>query len=439
MIRNPLFSKTLIIFLLAVLLMIPLSLIQSKISERQMLQQDVQNDIARSASGPQTLGGPYLVLRYRQTVRNTIKEKDGTEKVSVSYRICSKIIKPDTLNIEGSADVETRNRGIYQARLFNLSADVQGSFTVPRGYGLDIPLRDLKGLSAYFVMNVSDARGIRNAPELMLNEKSYLFKPGTGTKAMSGNGMHVSLSQALSTDQSHKFQFSFPLELQGMSKLAITPSGGTTEVSLQSSWPHPSFGGSYLPRTRTVTAEGFSANWLVTDLARNQGTQYQEDGFSVDFIDPVNVYLLSERAVKYGILFIVLVFAAFFMFEMLRTLRIHPMQYLLVGLALAVFFLLIISLSEHIPFVSAYIVSGAACTLLIGLYMGGVLGAYRPAMLFSGGIALLYAVLYGVLQSEDNALLMGTLLIFSALAAVMLLSRKIDWYSFSSQQKEIEG
>lgn len=435
MFKNPLFSKTMIIFLLALMLMIPLTMIQSKISERQILQHDVQQDIARSASGPQTLGGPYLVLRYRQTIRNTIKEKDGSEKVAVSYRTCSKIIKPHTLNINGNADVEMRSRGIYQARLFNLNALMQGSFIVAKGYGLDIPLSDLKPLSAYFVMNVSDARGIRNAPELTLNDKSYHFKPGTGTNVMSGNGMHVPMNRALSMDQSHKFQFSFSLELQGMSRLSVMPSGSTTEVSLSSSWPHPSFGGSYLPRSRTIRAEGFSAQWLVTNLARNQGSKYQDEAFSVDFIDPVNVYLLSERAVKYGILFVVLVFAGFFMFELLRKLRIHPMQYLLVGLALAVFFLLIISLSEHIPFAAAYTVSGAACALLIGIYLAGVLGSYKPALLFTVGIALLYAVLYGVLQSEDNALLMGTLLIFSALTAVMVLSRNMDWYSFSAIQK----
>ena len=153
--------------------------------------------------------------------------------------------------------------------------------------------------------------------------------------------------------------------------------------------------------------------------------------FSVDFINPVNIYLLSERAVKYGVLFVVLVFTSFFMFEVLRSLRIHPMQYLLVGLAMAMFFLLIISLSEHMPFLASYVVSGASCAALIGIYLAGVLKQRKPAVAFSGGIALLYAVLYGVLQSEDNALLMGTLVMFIALAAVMVLTRRMDWYGLS--------
>jgi inner membrane protein len=264
------------------------------------------------------------------------------------------------------------------------------------------------------------------------------FNPG-GIKPLAGNGMHVPLG-VLEASQSHSFEFGFPLDLQGMSTLAVSPSGNHTEMSLKSSWPHPSFGGSFLPRSRTVDEKGFSAQWLVTDLARNSGIQTGSgqpatpETFSVDFIDPVDVYLLSERAVKYGVMFVVLVFTAFFMFEVLKNLRIHPMQYLLVGLAMAMFFLLIISMSEHIPFIAAYGISGACCVALIGTYLAGVLKNKKPAIAFSGGVALLYSVLYGVLKSEDNALLMGSLVMFSALAAVMLLTRSMDWYQTTSTQ-----
>jgi len=439
MLRNPLFSKTLMIFLLALLLLIPLSMIQSKIGERKSLQREVQKDIARSASGPQTLAGPYLVLRYRLTERKTVKDKDGNEKVITSSSLCSKVIPPQGLKLDGNADVETRSRGIYQARLFNLRANLSGRFVVPKGYGLYKSLEDIKPVRAYFVVNMSDARGIRNAPKLTLAGKEYEFAPGS-IHPVVGNGIHVPL-KALQTAQSHTLDFNVPLELQGMTKLAVAPLGKTTEMTLKSSWPHPSFGGSYLPRSRKIDAKGFHAQWLITDLARNDTGQTEKgnwkgaETFSVDFIDPVNVYLLSERAVKYGILFIILVFTAFFMFEILRSLRIHPMQYLLVGLALAIFFLLIISLSEHMPFLTSYIISGTACAGLIGLYLAGVLGNYKSSLAFSAGVALLYAVLYGVLQSEDNALLMGTLVLFTALATVMMLSRKMDWYRLSAFQK----
>ncbi|MDO8988854.1 MAG: cell envelope integrity protein CreD [Sideroxyarcus sp.] len=432
MLRNPLFFKILMISLLALILLIPLGMIQSKISERQMLQNHVQQDIARSASGPQTITGPYLVLRYKLIERRTDKDSFGNEKVVTSSSMQDTVVMARNLSIVGDADVETRSRGIYKARLFNLHSKLTGDFVVPQGYGINSPVGDITPVAAYFVMQVSDSRGIRNAPVLTLNGTVREFAPGA-VGPIAGNGIHVPLP-ALNAAQSHTFNFDFPLELQGMTTLAVSPSGNNTEMSLKSSWPHPSFGGSYLPLTRTVEKDGFSAQWLVTNLARNSTAQ-DENGhghfaetFSVDFIDPVNIYLLSERAVKYGVLFVVLVFTSFFMFEVLRSLRIHPMQYLLVGLAMAMFFLLIISLSEHMPFLASYVISGAACAALIGIYLAGVLQNRKPGLAFAGGIALLYVVLYGVLQSEDNALLMGTLVMFSALAAVMVLTRRMDWY-----------
>lgn len=440
MLRNPLFFKILMISLLALILLIPLGMIQSKISERQMLQNQVQQDIARSASGPQTITGPYLVLRYKLIERKTTKDSFGNEKVVTSSSMQDTVVKPRNLKIDGNADVETRNRGIYKARLFNLHSNLTGDFVVPQGYGINSPVGDIIPVAAYFVMQVSDSRGIRNAPVLTLNGSSREFAPGA-VGPIAGNGIHVPLP-ALDAAQAHAFNFDFPLELQGMTTLAVSPTGNNTEMSLKSSWPHPSFGGSYLPLTRTVDKNGFSAQWLVTNLARNNTAQGESgqgvcaETFSVDFIDPVNVYLMSERAVKYGVLFVVLVFTSFFMFEVLRSLRIHPMQYLLVGLAMAMFFLLIISLSEHMPFLASYVISGAACAALIGIYLAGVLQNRKPGLAFSGGIALLYAVLYGVLQSEDNALLMGTLVMFSALAAVMVLTRRMDWYRLNVAQAE---
>ncbi len=439
MLRNPLFLKTFMICLLALLLLIPLGMIQSKIAERQSLQYKVQQDIARSSSGPQTLSGPYLVVRYKLITRTTIKDSLGNEKIVTSASMQDTVVTPRNLKIDGNVDVETRSRGIYQARLFNLHSKLSGEFVVPQGYGIGKSEGDIIPVAAYFVMRVSDSRGIRNAPVLKMNGNDYEFSPGS-IGPVGGNGMHVPLD-ALSANVSHKFSFEFPLELQGMSTLAVTPTGNNTEMSLKSTWPHPSFGGSFLPRTRAVDEKGFSAQWLVTNLARNSsahdedGTSVGKESFSVDFIDPVNVYLLSERAVKYGVLFVVLVFTAFFMFEVLRSLRIHPMQYLLVGLAMAMFFLLIISLSEHISFLASYVVSGASCAALIGVYLAGVLKNRKPALAFSGGIALLYAVLYGVLQSEDNALLMGTLVMFTALAGVMVLTRRMDWYGLNEAKQ----
>jgi len=435
MLKNPLTSKIIMLVILALLLLIPLGMIQSKISERQYLQQQVQQDIALSSSGPQTLDGPSLLIKYRLRERYTSKDKDGNERVTVSESgLKELVISPQKLKIDGDAEVETRSRGIYKANLFNLHAKVSGDMLVPKGYGLNRAIADIIPVSAYFVLNVSDSRGIHNVPTLTLNGKQLEFAPGT-IAPLTGNGIHVRLEN-LDASEAHPFKFDFPLELQGMGTLAVFPSGNNTEVTLKSSWPHPSFNGGYLPHTHTINENGFTAQWLVSNLARNSAAhdnaaQQIPETFSVGFIDPVNVYSLSERAVKYGILFVALIFTAFFIFEILQGMRIHPMQYLLVGMAMAVFFLLLISLSEHLTFLISYVVSGAACVALIGAYLIGVLKKRKPAYAFTTGIALLYAVLYGVLQSEDNALLMGSLTMFSALAAVMLLTRNMNWYELS--------
>ena len=431
--RYPLFSKILMIAFLALVLLIPLGMIESKISERKALQESVQQDIAQKSARPQTLYGPYLVVRYQLREKKVEKDAHGQEKtLYVASEPKELVLEPHALKIGGGAEVESRQRGIYKAQLYNLHANISGSFTLPSVYGLPRTAQDVIPLNAYFVMRISDSRGIRNAPVLTLNGRTHEFGAG-GVPPLAGNGMHVFLP-APDPNQAHTFNFSFPLELQGTTTLAIRPSGKTTEVALKSSWPHPSFGGSFLPRTRSVSDQGFTAQWLVSSLAKNSVGQAdnaqasEAETLSIDFIDPVNIYLMSERAVKYGLMFVVLVFTAFFLFEVLRGLRVHPMQYLLVGLSMAMFFLLIISLSEHIPFAIAYAVSGSASVLLIGFYLAGVLRSRRPALLFSGGIALLYAVLYGVLQSEDNALLMGALILFAALAVVMMLTRHMDWY-----------
>lgn len=440
MLKNPLTSKIIMLAILAILLLIPLGMIQSKISERQTLQRQVQQDIARNSSGPQTLNGPSLVIKYKLRERYTTKDKDGNERTTLSESVLKElIVPPNRLKIEGDADVETRSRGIYKANLFNLHAKLSGDVLVPKGYGINRAIADIIPVSAYIVMNVSDARGIHNVPTLTLNDKQLEFSPGT-ISPLAGNGMHVKLG-TLDATEVHSFKFNFPLELQGMDTFAIFPSGNNTEMTLKSSWPHPSFNGGYLPHTRTINENGFTAQWSVSNLARNGAThdnaaQQAPETFSVGFIDPVNVYLLSERAVKYGILFVVLIFTAFFIFEILQGMRIHPMQYLLVGMAMAVFFLLLISLSEHLAFLLSYLLSGVACVALLAAYLLGVLKNRKSALSFSAGIGLLYTVLYtvlyGVLQSEDNALLMGALIMFSALAAVMLLTRNMNWYALNS-------
>lgn len=422
--ENKIFSKLGVIVALSVVLLVPLLLIGAQITGRSARQIEVLREIADSAAGSQTVIGPVCVVRYHELVQRESTRDEVVEGTMV--------LPPQALDISGEARVETRSRGIYHARLFHSALKVSGNFQVPAGLGLD-PSRKILDADAFLVLAVSDPRGISNDPVVLVNGANNRFSTGTvGLNDLAG--AKVALG-ALVPAQGGHFEFSFPLNLMGTEHLSFAPVGIQTTVALKSDWPNPSFQGRFLPIARTVTDSGFEARWQVSSLARNFDQVLRagpaggnSEILGVGFLEPVNVYSMSQRAVTYGILFVVLTFAAFFLTEILRRLRIHPLQYLLVGLALAIFFLLLIALSEHVPFALAYTASAAACVGLIGVYLAGALGARKLGIQFGAGIGVLYAILYGVLLSEDNALLMGTALLFAALGVTMVATRKIDWY-----------
>jgi inner membrane protein len=424
---------------MSLVLLVPLALIEGQIRDRSQRQNEVQASIANSAAGEQTLVGPVIELRYREQVEALIPEGEAGQAGKTRLQMVERtlMLPPEKLVMTGETVVETRNRGIYQARLFRLGLGSSGHFIIK-------PLGEATGgrileANARLVLGIADPRGVNNDPEVVINGKLHRFaSPGN-----KGKGEQESAIRRLSIDlgrldlqRESRFDFSFPLQLTGTARLAIAPTGESNEIDLKSAWPHPNFGGRFLPSSRTVTKDGFGARWEISHLARNfEATLNPTRGevLSIDFVDPVNVYLQSERAVKYGVLFIVLTFAGFFLTEILRRSPIHPMQYLLVGLALAIFFLLLIAFSEHLPFYAAYGLSAVACIGLITTYLAGALGGLRQGLAFGAGLTGLYGVLYGVLLSEDNALLMGSVLLFLALGVTMLATRRLDWYRLGTQ------
>jgi inner membrane protein len=436
--QRKLVLKLIAIAVLSLLLLVPLGMIEQQVRERSARQAEVVRNIAESAAGPQTLVGPVLAIRYRERIEHREKDaKTGAETVRHEIVERTRLLPPQKLDIAGGSRVEMRNRGLYGARLYHLDLQFAGRALVPPRLGLD-GATAIVDANAFLVLGLSDPRGVGVDPDVRIDGESRRFATGT-LGLIAGAGLHIPLGKVGVSDlaEGRRVEFAFPLKLTGLEHLRIAPTGETTTVALKSDWPHPSFQGRFLPTTRSVDKNGFEARWEVSHLARNfdriakGGAEHAAHGetLGVSYMDPVNVYLKSERAVKYGVLFVVLVFAAFFLTEALRHLPIHPLQYLLVGLALAVFFLLLIALSEHTDFGLAYAASAAASTLLIGAYLAGALRDRRRGIGFGAGIATLYGVLYGVLLSEDNALLMGSLLIFSALGATMLATRRIDWYS----------
>jgi inner membrane protein len=430
------------IVLLTLLLLIPMVRIQFLIRERQALRNHVVQEIARSAGYAQTVTGPLLIVPYTRKLQE--QQLDASQKVvTVTREIAGELrLLPAALDVGGRLNTEERQRGIYKARIFNADIQLQGRFEIPAHYGVDSDAASYSFAAPHLVLGITDIRGIGNALTLRANGAEVSFQPGTGTAVLASGAQAPVTMTAISAAQTLEYQID--LTLQGTGDFQVTPVGRDSHVKLTSNWPHPSFVGEFLPRTREVSAAGFSAEWQTSFFATNleealarcqpsadPGNRTCADfgarHFGVSFVDPVDQYLKSERAAKYAFLFIGLTFAGFFVFEVLRRFSVHPVQYGLVGLSLALFFLLLISFSEHIGFTAAYAASAAACVGLITFYVRHALGSTPHALGFGAALAALYGMLYGILSSEDYALLMGSLLVFGLLAAVMVLTRKVNW------------
>ena len=441
----PLFWKALIVTALAALLLIPLTMIEGQVEERQQRQHSVEKNIADSAAGPQQLTGPVLVVSYTEkTVTETKNEKTGKVTRNIETEAKQEVIVPKELQVSGEAGVEERHRGLYKAQLYHLNAKMAGRFHISPALGLDVEHRNLTFGNAHLLLGITDVRGIEKSPILKWEGQPLAFVAGTN-KDVLARSIQVDLG-CMDVTKNRDINFEIPLNLLGSQDLSIAPVAEDTRVSLKSNWKNPSFGGRFLPVSHQIGDQGFEASWQVSHLARdldqileNKGNGFSSESFAVTFMEPVNVYLMSERAVKYGFLFVGLTFAAFFLFEVLKRLPIHPIQYLLVGLSLAMFFLLLISLSEHVRFVWAYLVASASAVVLLGAYLSSVLKSRLRGMGFVGSLTLLYGVLYGLLISEDSALLMGSVLLFLILGVVMMITRKLDWYGLNSNRAEVEA
>ena len=432
------------IALLILLLLIPLLMIDGIIDDRQQLRDGVLEDIARSSSYSQQLSGPVMVVPYRKVVRTwKTNEKTNQRYEELGEERGRLYFLPERFELDGQVQTELRARGIYQARLFHADNRINGHFSLPAQLGIKEDFADYQFDAPFLAVGISDIRGIENALKLELDGQRLDFVPGTQVGWL-GEGVRVTLP-TLDTRNATELTFGFDLRLQGTGSLQVLPVGKTSHVSLAANWPHPSFIGNFLPGKREISDQGFSADWQTSFFSTNlqeamnrcvMGNDceaFNGRSFGVSFIDPVDQYLKSDRAIKYALLFIVLTFAGFFLFEVLKSLAVHPVQYALVGVALAFFYLLLLSLSEHIGFALAYLLSASGCVLLIGFYVCHVLHSVRHGLSFSAGLAALYGLLYGLLSAEDYALLMGSLLLFGLLGVFMVLTRKLDWYGIGQK------
>ena len=427
------------IALLILLLLVPLMMIDGLIGDRQGRRDGVLEDIARSSSYSQRLSGPVLVVPYSKVVRLWKTNAQTNERYQeVAQQRGFLYFLPDRFELAGQVHTELRSRGIYEARLFHADNQISGYFNVPEQLGITKDFDSYQFDQPYLSVGISDVRGIETGLKLQLGDKEVDLSPGTRVEWL-GEGVSANLPP-LDGRQATQLNFAFNLRLQGTGKFEVTPVGKSTDVKLSADWPHPSFIGNYLPVSREISAEGFNAHWQTSFFSTNLEealsrcdeaapcAELSNRSFGVSFIEPVDQYLKSERAIKYALLFIGLTFAGFFLFEVLKNMAVHPIQYALVGIALAFFYLLLLSLSEHLGFALAYLLSAAACLALIGFYVCHVLRSVQHGLGFTAGLAALYALLYGLLRAEDYALLMGSLLLFGLLGVFMVMTRKLDWY-----------
>jgi inner membrane protein len=411
--------------------------------------------VRQSLADPQTLAGPFIARRCTEQW-DVVTEKNGEKTSRTERRDFALGVVPTRLVIDGSMSMQPRYRGLFKVNTY------AGKLVIDAAWGASLlvaaPTRANSRLACEaptLTLAMSDARGIRSAV-LTLGDQARELLAGTQHPSYE-RGFHAPLTaEWREQDQTvMPLTLRLTLDLVGTGELAFVPAAAATEVKLRSDWPHPSFGGRFLPAEREVDHRGFSATWRVSGLATDaaqglaggaamcsapgRGRQAScLDTLAVAFIDPINVYVLSDRAIKYGLLFIVVTLGAVALMEALARRPVHPVQYLLVGAPLTMFFLLLLSLSEHLPFASAYAAAAAACAALLGHYAAHMLGHWRRGLAFGAGVAGLFGAMYLLLQMEQTALVVGSSMLFAMLAAVMVATRKLDWHALLAQPQASE-
>ena len=430
MLKSPLFWKITTLIGCIVLLSLPLMMVRELINERADYRSEVVDAIEQSTSGSQKLAGPLIAIPITETLTRMENQKEVNYQRSWVYYWL-----PESLAVAGKQTVESRRVGIYSGQVWHNALQIKASFDPLRLAALrktNIVLGQPR-----LVVSVGDARGIGaiHAPEVNGNVLSV--EPGLG---ISGDGAGIHMPMPALAEDNKPLEIAFSLDLNGTGEFSLVPLGRNSELQLTSNWPHPGFLGSFLPTQREVSAAGYRAHWQSSWFANDMGSYFKDDmeipwsrlpAFSADVMSLADQYQLTDRATKYAILLIGLTFMAFFVFESLTRRPLHPMQYLLVGLSLVLFSLVLLALSEHIGFTAAWLAASLSGAVMNGIYLQAVLRGWRNSLLFVAALLLLDGVMWFLLHSEDSALLLGTGVLALALSVLMFLTRRVDWYALS--------
>lgn len=386
---------------------------------------------AKSGVTVRLLQGPYISIPY-----DIVTKKQGHySDTTASYTIIKKwlYVLPESLNINGNLKPEERYRGLHDVVVYQSDIKLDGKFKKLDLRNFDISIDNIHFDKAQLNIGISDLKGIEKQIRLKWNDSTEYFNSGLTSHDIAGSGISVPID--ISLEDSTDYSFALNLDLKGSQHVFFTPLGKTTDAKLSSSWQHPSFSGGYLPDSRSIRGEGFSAHWNILHLNRNypqmwtnRDYEVASSRFGTELLLAVDRYKKSDRVAKYSILFISLTFIVFFFVEILNKKYIHPIQYLLVGTALIVFYTLLISFSEHMLFDVAYLLSSVLTLLLISGYTLAILKSKQVSLLMFGILILLYGFIYSIISMQEYSLTIGSIGLFMILALVMYFSRKIDWY-----------
>ncbi len=421
-------AKAVLIGVIVLLLLVPLAMLRGVLSERSTLREVAYQRVAEGWGGNLTFSGPMLVVPIEREILVDNKVRLGRSEM---------YILPARLDINADVNVEAEPRkvGIYGVPVYLSALRMRGEFDLRQLQ----TFVDTQGVTYLWAQSrlrlpVSTAKSLREVTQAQFAGQHVTLGPA-------GPGVHPAVEAQIDMSELRNQttgEFAFDAVIAGSRNVSVLPLGNVTTVNMRSNWPHPSFQGAFLPAEHKIGEQGFEARWQVLELNRPYRTIWEagevdeamlsQSSFGVGLFQSVDIYQRAERAVKYAVLFIALTFLTLFAWEQVTRNRLHPLQYLLVGLALSMFYLLLIALSEHIAFVVAYVVAAASLVLLIGIYIAGALRSSRRGLMAGGAMGVIYGLLYMLVLSEDYSLLLGAIILFVALAAVMLATRRFDWY-----------
>ncbi|GAL66230.1 inner membrane protein CreD-like protein [Jejuia pallidilutea] len=423
---------------LVIILLVPLSFINSLINERAFRQQDVVNEINEKWGNDVLVYGPVLKLPYKTyTETKTFNEKTKTYFKETQTHINYAYVFPEELHAHVDVNSKTLKRGNFESAVFTTQMDFSGHYVPVHLTSKGIKTEDIIWNKASIIIKTSNLKGIKSEIQIKLSDTTYSFE--TNFNQNNNSSLDVLESsfingETLFTDTPTNFTFS--MTFNGSRQIELIPIGKTTTMQMASNWADPSFMGNYLPNdeTKQITNDGFKADWKVLHINRAFSQQHLKSipnlnqfAFGTKFMVMVDEYQKSERSAKYGFLVIGLTFLIFFLIQTLSKIHIHPFQYLMIGLALTMFYTLLVSISEHSNFLKAYLIAGISVIVLITFYSKSILKTIKFPLFIGASLSALYAFIYVIIQLENYALLVGSIGLFLILAIVMFVSRKIDW------------